>query len=428
MKLFRLKYKSIILQFGYLIIIATILLNACSPVKNVSDNEYLLDRYRIKVKGGNIKKEELKSYVRQKPNKRVLGIRFHLWLYNMSNQDKDKGLSNWFRTIGEEPVIYDSYVSRKSKELLKSHLNNKGYYNSIVKDTVQLKRKRARVLYKVEVNDPYIIRNINYSCSDTNLIPDVLPDTVNSVISEGDKFDLDILEEERQRVEVNLKDKGYYNFNKEFIFFSADSSVKDLNVDLRMNIQRFQVKGPNNEIINTNHKRYLINKVFVFTNFDQKEALAQKNNYYKDIDTTYVAGIYFISKGEDKLSKRVVLQSNFMQEGELYSLNNANKTYKHLNSLRLFKTISINFNEIDSLQDDSLGIGFLNCNIQLTKFFKQSYTAEFEVTNSNSNIGFGGNLLYRNRSLFGGAEITDFRINGSIETIDTLIELKEIED
>jgi outer membrane protein assembly factor BamA len=384
----------------------------------VPDDKYLLDRYRIKVKDGNVKKDEIKNYVRQKPNKRILGIRFHLWLYNLSRKDKEKGINNWYRKIGEEPVIYDQFLSDKSVDLLKSYLDNKGYYNSIVKDTVLLKRKRARILYKIQVKEPFKIRSINYSCRDTNMAPNVLPDTINSIIIPGNNFDLDILQDERERVETNLKNKGYYRFNKDFISFQADSSAKSLEVDLKMTINEFQKRDAANNIINTSHKRYLINKVFVFTNFDQKEALLQSDYYTTNLDTTFIDGIYFVSKGQDKLNRRVILQSNFIQQGDFYSLNNANRTYKHLNSLRLFKIINIQFSTVDSLDIDSLNLGYINCNIQLTKYFLQSYTIELQGTNSYGNIGIGGNFLYQHRSLFGGAEITDFRINGAIEAID----------
>ncbi len=418
LKFFILLYKSNINRLGSLIILIAIIFSSCSPVKKVPDDEFLLDRYKIKVREGKVKKDEIKNYVRQKPNKRILGIRFHLWLYNLSKEDKDKGLSNWFKTIGEEPVIYDEYLSNKSIDLLKSYFDNKGYYNSTVEDTVQLKRKRARILYKVEINDPYKIKRINYTCNDTGLAPDVMPDTINSRINTGDNFDLDLLEDERLRIETNLKSKGYYRFNKDFIFFQADSSAKSLEVDLLMNIHKFQKKGLDNTIIKTSHKKYVINKVYVFTNFDQKEALSLGENYYNNLDTTYIDGIYFISKGIDNINKKVVIQSNFIQEGEQYSLYNANKTYKHLNSLRLFKIINIQFNTIDSLENDSLSLGYLDCNIQLSKHLLQSYTIELQGTNSYGNIGVGGNLLYRHRSLFGGAEITDFKINGAVEAID----------
>ncbi len=393
-------------------------MSSCSPVKYVADDEYLLDRYRIKVRDGKVKKEEIKNYVRQKPNKRILGLRFHLGMYNLSNKNKEKGISNWLRTIGEEPVIYDEFLTEKSVDLLKSYLDNKGYYNSVVKDTVQLKRKRARVLYKLEVNKPYKIASVRYTCSDSSLAPVVLPDTVNSLIQPGDRFDMDLLNDERNRIETNLKNRGYYNFSKDFINFQADSSAKLRQVDLVMNIQKVQRKGPENTFIKKNHKKYIINKVYVFTNFDQKQALEQGQDYYKNLDTTYLEGIYFISKDEDKVKKRVILQSNFINEGDFYSLNNANKTYKHLNSLRLFKIINIQFSPVDSLADDSLNLGYINCKINLTKYLLQSYTVELQGTNSYGNLGVGGNILYQHRSLFGGAEITDFRINGAVEAID----------
>lgn len=420
LKLFVRLYKSNLKRFGILIFFSVILFSACSPVKYVTNDEYLLDRYKIKVIEGKVKKDEIKNYIRQKPNKRILGLRFHLWLYNLSRKssDKEKGISNWFRTIGEEPVIYDEFIANKSVDLLKSYFDNKGYYNSKVKDTVLLKRKRAKIFYKIEINEPYRINKIKYTCSDTILASDVLPDTINSSIKIGANFDLDLLQDERQRIETNLKNRGYYSFNKEFVYFQADSSAKTRKVNLVLKIQNFQKKDSNKTIISTSHKKYIINKVFVFTNFDQKEALSLGDEYYKDLDTAYIDGIYFISKGIDKLNKRVVLQSNFLQEGELYSLNNANRTHKHLTNLRLFKIINIQFNIIDSLENDSLNFGYLDCNIKLTKHLLQSYTIELQGTNSYGNMGIGGNFLYRHRSVFGGAEITDFRINGAVEAID----------
>ncbi len=420
LKLFIRLYKSNLKRIGFLIFFLVILFSACSPVKYVSNDEYLLDRYKIKVTEGKVKKDEIKNYVRQKPNKRILGLRFHLWLYNLSRKDsnKEKGISNWFRTIGEEPVIYDEYIASKSVELLKSYFDNKGYYNSKVKDTVLLKRKRARILYKIEINEPYSINKIKYTCSDTILALDVLPDSINSLIKIGDNFDLDLLQDERMRIETNLKNKGYYSFNKEFVYFQADSSAKTRNVDLVLKIQKFQEKDSNKRIISTSHKQYVINKVFVFTNFDQKEALSLGENYYQDLDTAYINGIYFISKGDDKLNKRIVLQSNFIHEGDFYSLDKANRTFKHLTALKLFKIINIQYNIIDSVEDDSITFGYLDCNIKLTKHLLQSYTIELQGTNSYGNIGVGGNFLYRHRSMFGGAEITDFRINGAIEAID----------
>ncbi len=418
LRIFIRSHKSAFRNKGLFVILFLYALSSCSPVKYVPEDQYLLDRYRIKVREGKVKKDEIRNYVRQKPNKRVLGIRFHLGMYNLSNKDSDRGLSNWLRKIGEEPVIYDEFLAEKSVDYLKTYLNNKGYYNSIVKDTVQLKRKRARIQYNIEAYEPYKINSIKFKCTDSILAKDFFPDTINTVIKTGDNFDLDILEDERKRIEENLKNRGYYSFNKEFVFFQADSSAKNMEVDLVLNIHQAQQKDSNNIVYKTHHKKYKINRVYVFTNFDQKEALSLGDDYYKDLDTTYLDGIYYITKGQDKLNKRVINQSNFIQENEFYSLGDVNRTYKHLNSLRLFKIINIQFDKIDSLQNDTSIVGYVDCNMKLTKYYLQSYTVELQGTNSYGNIGVGGSFLYQHRSLFGGAEITDFRINGAIEKID----------
>ncbi|MGM0406455.1 MAG: BamA/TamA family outer membrane protein [Bacteroidota bacterium] len=411
-----------------LIVLFIAIFSSCSPIKYVPEDEYLLDRYRVKIDKGTakkekIKKEELKSFVKQKPNKRILGLRFHLGLYNLSRKGKEKGISGWLKRIGEEPVIYDDFITDKSADQIKEYLNNKGYYNSVVLDTAEFKRKRARVLYRVEINRSYKINKLTYNIQDPEIEPLIYKDTVNTLIQRGDNFDHDILQEERKRIETNLKNQGYYNFNKEFVYYQADSSDKELKVSLILNVQKYQKLGEGRNVINQNHKKYIINNVYVFTNFNQKEALAQKEQYYSDLDTTYHEGIYFISKGNDRLKKKVILQSNFIKEGDFYSLYNVNKTYQHLNSLRLFKAINIQFKETetDTTIQDSAKVGYLNCNIQLSKHLLQSYTIELEGTNSYGNIGVGGSFLYQHKSLFGGAEITDFKINGSIEALDTSV-------
>lgn len=402
---------------------------SCSPVKYVPEDKYLLDRYKVKIDKGTaekekLKKDELKSLVRQKPNKRILGVRFHLGLYNLSRKEKEKGLSGWLKRIGEEPVIYDDFLTNKSARQIKSYLNNKGYYNSVVSDTAIFKRQRARILYRVEANKPYKIKRLSYNIQDSLIEPLIFKDSVNSLITTGENFDLDLLQEERERIETYLKNQGYYNFSKEFIFFQADSSSNKREVSLILNLKKFQQLDENRSTYDLNHKKYKINNVYVFTNYSQKEALAQKEKYYSDLDTTYVDGIYFISKGEDPLKKKIFLHANFIQEGDVYSLYNVEKTYQHLNALRLFRLINIKFSEVktDSLAfTDSIPVDYLNCNILLTKHYLQSYTVEFEGTNSYGNIGVGGNLLYQHKSLFGGAEITDFKINGSIEALDTSV-------
>lgn len=401
-----------------LLLIFSALLFSCSPTKRVSETDYLLDKSKIKVDQGKVSKEELKKYIRQRSNKRILGLRFHLWLYNMANPEKEKGISGWLRKIGEEPVIYDEFLKIKSTEQLKGYLQSKGYYDSQVDDTVHYKKKRVKVNYHITTNEPIIIRSLSYLIHDKEIESIVMHDSPNSLIKIGANFDTDMLQEERERLEQLLKQKGYYNFNKQFVNYLADSTSNNFMVNLTLVIKKFQQIDSNKVTIHRDHKKYKINKVYVITDFDPRQALQLKEKYYNIFDTIYDRGIYFVSKPSENLKHKVVFQANFIREGSLYNIENVNSTYQHLNSLQIFKLINIQFNEIDSLTNDSLNLGYLNCVIQLSKYYLQSYTVELQGTNSSGNIGVGGNVLYQHRSLFGGAEVVDFKINGSVETLN----------
>ncbi|HAN18683.1 MAG TPA: outer membrane protein assembly factor [Bacteroidales bacterium] len=398
------------------------LLFSCSPARHVPEDKYLLDKSKIRISKSDLKKDELKIYIRQKPNKRILGLRFHLWLYNMSNPKKEKGVSNWLRRIGEEPVLFDEYLTEKSNTQLNAFLNTKGYYNSTVKDSVIFNRKKAKVYYYIKPNQPYKIKSLNYLIEDEGIKPIVMTDTPNSLIKIGDNFDRDMLQDERKRIETLLKQKGYFNFDKQYVYFQADSSSQNLTVDITLVVKQFQQKDTSELNKTSNHKKYYINNVYVYTNFDPRKSLIYKQDYFNSFDTTYSNGIYFIKQAGERSSNKVIFQSNFLKEVSLYSLDNSNSTFQHLNSLRLYKLINIQFKELFPLANDSLDVGYLDCTIQLTRFNLQSYTVEFQGTNSSGNLGVGGNLLYQNKSFFGGAEIVDFKLNGSVETLNEQIQ------
>lgn len=402
--------------FYFLVI--SVLFFSCSPTKRVAENDYLLDKSKIKIDQGRASKEELKKYIRQKSNKRILGLRFHLWLYNMATPEKEKGMSGWLRKIGEEPVIYDEYLKTKSTQQLTGYLHSKGFYSAQVKDTLHYKRKKVRVYYHIYTKEPIIIRSLSYIIHDKAIESIILSDTPNSLVKIGGNFDTDMLQEERQRIEMLLKQKGYYNFNKQYITYLADSSSNNLMVNLTLTIKKFQQVDSNMVTTHKDHKKYKINRVFVYTDFDPRQALLLKEKYYTSFDTIYDNGIYFITKPSDKTKHKIIFQANFIREGNIYNISDVNSTYQHLNSLQIFKLINIQFSELNSLANDSLAMGFLDCTIQLSKYFLQSYTLELQGTNSSGNIGVGGNILYQHRSLFGGAEVVDFKLNGSIETLN----------
>src|SRR4030042_5357641 len=195
--------------FFFLSMAVLCLLPSCSPGRRTSEDSYLLSKNQIEIRQKSMSSEELNRYILQKPNKKVLGVRFHLWLYNMANPAKTKGLHGWLRKIGEEPVVYNPEFTKKSTGQLKQYLENKGYHFAEIEDTTTYKGKNAFVMYSVIPNDPYRITSIWYIIEDTTIVSLVLADTVHSLIRKGKILDKAVLQEERQRIETFMKKNGY---------------------------------------------------------------------------------------------------------------------------------------------------------------------------------------------------------------------------
>jgi hypothetical protein len=87
----------------------------CSSTKFVPEGEHLLSNVKVKNRGADVRKEQLKPYIRQQENTKLLGVwKFYLGLYNLSGRDGGKGINKWLRSIGEEPVIYDPFLATQS--------------------------------------------------------------------------------------------------------------------------------------------------------------------------------------------------------------------------------------------------------------------------------------------------------------------------
>lgn len=200
--------KNISSRRSFLLLSFLILLVAsCNPTKYVPQNETLLDKNHIIINKEGISRGDLEPLVKQKPNKRIFGVRFHLGLYNLSNKGKEKWPHSWLRKIGEEPVIYDPFSTSKSVEQMQSYIAAKGYFDSGVKDTVKTSRQKSEVTYNVDLKSPYTIRKLYYEFADTLIEQWYVFDSVNCLIMRGKPYDVDVLQAEQSRFERFIKDR-----------------------------------------------------------------------------------------------------------------------------------------------------------------------------------------------------------------------------
>jgi len=394
---------------SFILLLGIVLLNSCNSTKFVPEGKYLLNKVTVKVDDNNIKKEDIKTYVRQKENLRILGfIKFHLWVYNLSSLKKESG---WLKRIGEAPVIYEQIQSQRSKEQLQIYLKNKGYYNALVNDTLTYtsKDKKVNLVFNVEAGRPYLIRNYSYSLKDENLRGIILKDSINQLLKSGDVFDLDILNAERQRIARNLKNEGYYKFVEEFISFSADSNFFNHQVDLVINIDDASTRNDSNVVVP--HQKYKIRKFLINPTFSTPDITGNLSD--QKVDTLIVNDYIFTYTGKLKYNPALFSNINRIRDSTYYSLQNTEKTYRALSRLKQFKVINIGYLESDSFTGDSIPL--LDCRMQLSPMPRQNFSVDIEGTNSSGNLGVAGNFNFQHRNVFGGAEVFDFQIRGARE-------------
>jgi outer membrane protein assembly factor BamA len=389
---------------------------SCSPARYVPKGEYLLGKNQLESDKKNISDNQLNSYVIQQPNKRLLGARFYLFLYNLSNPEKNNWFQKWLRRIGEEPVIYDPELTKSSADQLRQFIENKGYYHALVDDSVIYRKKDARVTYNIMFNEPYRIMQRTYSFEDTGLISRILPDTTNSLLKKGMRFDKDVLQQERVRVETLLKERGYYHFSKEYIFYNAAIHPDEYSVDLVMNFKEFVEGRPDTRTKVKHHPRYLIGAVYVNPNFTNTNAKNASLQPQMSFDTINFQNLQFLYTGKSNLKPNVIAYNNSIVPGEYYQLSNVNRTYRNLSELSIVRYTNITFKEIDSI-DSPGNHKYLDCHIELTQKKLQSYQTEIVGTNSAGDFGIRGNLLYQNLNLLRGAEVFNMKLTGAIESL-----------
>jgi outer membrane protein assembly factor BamA len=392
-----------------------VLLGACNSTRFVPEGKYLLNRITVKADDKNLKREELKTHIRQKENLRILGmLKFHLGVYNLSSGKKD---NDWLKRIGEAPVLYDEFQTTRSKEQLRIFLKNKGYYNAVVTDSLVInqEKKKLNLIFTIQAQQPYRIRNYVYAIKDMNLREVILKDSVNQLLKKNDIFDLDVLNAERQRMANYLKNRGYYKFSEAYVSFLADSNFYSNQVDLTVNVDDALLNNDEAEAVA--HQKYKIRNYIINPTFKTADLTGVQAD--QKLDTLVNGDYLFTYSGKLKYRPELFSNVNRMKDSAYYSLLNAEKTYRALNRLKQFKLINIGFTELNEFADDTIPL--LDCRMQLSPLPRQSFSVDVEGTNSSGNLGVAGNLNYQQRNVFGGAEVFDMQLRGARERQQALI-------
>ena len=457
--LFSLRYHSLYLIGLFVLLCFTW---SCNQVKYVPEGQYLLADNEVEIKKDSslslsflsktgVSEEELIPIIKQKPNHKIIIGKFHLWLYNLSNQtriekriivkkeksirknsrikrknarklakdpgymvkdtlERKKTFGENLRSAGEEPVILDSIKIEKSGKQMSLYLVKKGYFNNVVTTGVEYLdidadknkyKQKAKVHYYVYPGKPYKISSYKREINDRSIELVLKSLRIDSLVRKGNNFDTDVLEAERKRITKHLWENGFYYFNQEFIFYKVDSTLGGKQVSVSLGIQNFKVKDvANDTLLDRPHKAFRIGAIEVYADEQPKEV------YKPDYAAVYLDEIDIYHKRKLKIKPSLIINSILFKEGNLYQKTLEEATYRKFMALGVYRSVSMRY--------DTLG-GVLNVKIFLEPSKAQTFNVATDGTQTNGLFGIEGSVTYTHNNVFGGAEKLQIGISGGIE-------------
>jgi len=390
------------------ILILTLVVYSCGVSKFIPEDEVLYagSEIQIETEEDTVKinqvAEELNTLIPQEPNTKILGMRLGLYYHFKAEQEKPGFLNKWLnKKIGEEPIYLSDVDPQRVEKLILNRLDNRGFFNSRVTSQIDKTPKTATITYTTKLPRPYRLEKFDLQKDSLPIYSEIQDILANTPIKSGNRFDLELMKFERERIDNQLKQRGYYNFNADFLIFEADTNSYDTpKFDLLLRLKK---NTPSKSII-----PYTIDSMTVFPKYTVGDTTSVAYN-------SIVNGINFIQ--EEEFFKPKQLQPYILfEKGQKYNANTARLTSNRLSSIGSYKYVNIQFKEKDTIAGSD-GSGALDMDIFLSPLTKRSVRAELQgVTKSNGFAGPGISVSYNNRNVFGAGETLSITGSFSYET------------
>ncbi len=323
-------------------------------------------------------------------------------------------------TVGEPPVLLDSSKVEKSARIMETYLKKQGYFQVKVRPvyTPGLYKRWLRwdknayfVTYHIYPGSATKINNVQLMIEDEGMLP-YLTDLKSQIqLKAGSNFNVNAIDESRDRITQYLNNKGYFDFTKDYIIIKADSINKKNKIDLTYNIKKSNLIL-NNETKSEDHKQYTINQIYIHTDYDP---LSLREN--RD-DTIVYDGLKVHYHQKNYIKPRLLSHNLAIESGELYNRDKVDLTYKRLGQLGLTQNIYVELKPKN--KSFSNGTYALDAHVHLNPLPRQSVSILPKVINRSGYAGLYGNLVYRHRNVFGGAENLETKVMMGFEASQLL--------
>jgi outer membrane protein assembly factor BamA len=422
-------------------ILIAILICACNAVKRVPDGKQLLTKNQIIVNGKATKAENVFNQLYQKPNsKLLLGYPLRLNLYNLANPNPDStyqrkftnhpgkyqrkskwlsakqvdrlgtsfwyhGIHDFFKKIGEPPVILDTTKTNKSLLRLNYYYFNNGFFNVNADYNVDtVGSKKAQIKYEISTGKPYFLDSV-YTKINTPVL-DSIYGTIKSksFVKSGNQYRTIDFEDEKNRVTTHFRNNGVYYFQPTYVNFDIDTIQKDAKADVNLIINNYSYQDKDSTRT-APFKIYRISDVDIYTDYSPTNSTAEIT------DSTTYKNFNLYSHEKLKYKAHAITDAIFITKGGLFADNKTILTTRYLNNLKIFNYPSVQY-EIDP-RDTTYSS--LIAKIYLTPRKKYSFGTSVDITHSNiQDIGIALSISETIRNVFNGAETLEVSVRGNI--------------
>lgn len=382
---------------------------SCKVARKLPEGKSLLVRNKFTIQSSsktelkNKLRDDLKQIAIQKPNKRMLGfISIKMWMYVSATRNKKKltKFRQWIiDKVGEPPVVYDPELAQRSDKAMKNYLFNSGYFYADVKHDSIIKRKKAIVHYQINTSNEWKFGSVTFPNGVSASEEIVRKRSKNSLIKTGERFDISKIKSERERIESDLRNVGFYTFSREYVAVDFDSSGgnRTVNVTLR-------VIQPNDS---TEHQQYRINRIVITSDYNTDRL---SDTIVRD--TSYSNEFVFINERNHKQFKKSILSDAvYFKKNDLYSATKETSTLRRFSELGAFKFVRLDF----ARSNDTIG-NYLDLIINLTAAKRHTVIVSGEANVTNE--GFFGSALtlsYRNKNLSKRSDMLIVDLSGGFQ-------------
>jgi hypothetical protein len=418
-------------------LIISIFILGCTATKRVPDGKYLLDKTEIIVDNENENSETFSNILIQKPNARIFNLPLKLYLYNwakpnsdslfqakiMNNEKKynrwknllsakqveiysqsfwNKGIHDFLRKNGSEPVIFQDKKAKTSVKKLQNYLDNIGYPKAKVSykiDTIGL--KKIKTTFNIIKNDAYTLDTITHEIASLQIDSMYQKILYNSFLKKSEIFKIENFEKERKRLTDYFRNNGVYDFNSNFVNFKRDSigTGSKFNIITRINDITERV---GDTVFTRPFEIYKIKEINVFTDSPTNKVSKTLQNLVTE------NGINIYSNEKLNFKPKAITNAVFLEKNQLYSDFYKNLTTKAFFNLDQFSSLSIQYVK-DSVKKE------LTANIFMEQKKKFQFNNAIDFTHSNiQDVGVNLSISTTLRNVFRGAETLNIALRGNI--------------